>query len=85
MKGPGTVLWSLVCSSARCRGRWSAAWTWWHICVRQSGAATRPVRDGHDPAAGQDGRPAGSTGLKGVEQNTFLSPFPAVAFQGRSY
>jgi len=51
MTGPGTVLWSLVCGSARCRSRWSAAWTWWHMCVRQSGAATRPVRDGLDPAA----------------------------------
>jgi hypothetical protein len=51
MTGPGTVLWSLVCSSARCRLRWSAARTWWHMCVRQSGAATRPVRDGLDPAA----------------------------------
>ena len=37
MTGPGTVLWSLVCSSA--------------MCVRQSGAATRPVRNGLDPAA----------------------------------
>jgi hypothetical protein len=46
MTGPGTVLWSLVCGSARCRSRWSAAWTWWHMCVRQPGAATRPVRDG---------------------------------------
>jgi len=46
MTGPGTVLWSLVCGSARCRSRWSAAWTWWHMCVRQRGAATRPVRDG---------------------------------------
>ena len=51
MTGPGTVLWSLVCSSARYRLRWSAAWAWWHVCVRQSGAATRPVRDGLDPAA----------------------------------
>ena len=51
MTGPGTVLWSLVCSSARCRLRWSAAWTWQHMCVRQSGAAARPVRDGLDPAA----------------------------------
>ena len=42
MTGPGTVLWSLVCGSARCRSRWSAAWTWWHMCVRQPGAATRP-------------------------------------------
>jgi len=51
MTGPGTVLWSLVCGSARCRSRWSAAWTWWHMCVRQPGAATRPVRDGLDSAA----------------------------------
>jgi hypothetical protein len=29
-----------------CRSRWSAAWTWWHMCVRQPGAGTRPVRDG---------------------------------------
>ena len=35
MTGPGTVLWSLVCSSARYRSRWSAACTWWHMCVRQ--------------------------------------------------
>jgi len=42
MTGPGTVLWSLVCGSARCRSRWSAAWTWWDMCVRQPGAATRP-------------------------------------------
>ena len=51
MTGPGTVLWSLVCSSARYRSRWPAACTWWHVCVGQSGAATRPVRDGLDPAA----------------------------------
>ena len=42
MTGPGTVLWSLVCSSARYRSPWSAACTWWHMCVRQSSAATRP-------------------------------------------
>jgi hypothetical protein len=77
MTGPGTVLWSLVCGSARCRSRWSAAWTWWHMCVRQPGAATRPcgtasirprsylasVRGAAMlTATGQDGRPAGSTG-----------------------
>ena len=77
MTGPGTVLWSLVCGSAGCRSRWSAACTWWHMRVRQSGAAARPERDGLDPAAvipgvcpprvmltatGQDGRLAGSTG-----------------------
>ena len=77
MTGPGTVLWSLVCSSARCRLRWSDAWTWWHMCVRQPGAAARPVRAASIrprsylasargaamlTATGQDGRPAGSTG-----------------------
>ena len=51
MTGPGTVLWSLVCGSARCRSRWSAACAWWRMCVRQAGAATRPVRVGLDPAA----------------------------------
>ena len=81
MTGPGTVLWSLVCGSARCRSRWSAAWTRWHICVRQSGAATRPVRDASIwprsylasvrggamlAATGQDGRPAGSSGPNGI-------------------
>jgi hypothetical protein len=56
MTGPGTVLWSLVCGSARCRSRWSAAWTWWHMCVRQPGAATRPVRDGPRSGGGHTWR-----------------------------
>ena len=78
MTGPGTVLWSLVCSSARCRSRWPAACTWWHVCVRQPGAATRPcgtasIRPRSYPASvrgaamltatGQDGRPAGALAL----------------------
>ena len=100
MTGPGTVLWSLVCSSARCRLRWSAAWTWQHMCVRQSGAAARPVRDGLDPAAvipgvcrrrghadatGQDGRPAGSTGP--IRRGAEYFPFAISRrpLQGRSY
>ena len=88
MTGPGTVLWSLVCGSARCRSRWSAAWTWWHICVRQPGAATRPcgtasirprsylasVRGAAMlTATGQDGRPAGSTGP--IRRGTEYFPF----------
>ena len=51
MTGPGRVLWSLVCSSARCRSRWSAAWD----VVAHAREAVRcgdaPVRDGLDPAA----------------------------------
>ncbi len=51
MTGPGTVLWSLVCGSARCRSRWSAAWTWWHMCVRQPRAGRASCGTGLDPAA----------------------------------